>query len=372
MQSKVFLNILKKNNIEFFTGVPDSLMKNFIRYIDSNIPKNKHFVTANEGSAIGISIGYHLSTNKVPLIYLQNSGLGNCINPLTSLADPKVYSIPMVLLIGWRGEKNISDEPQHIKQGEITDKILEVLGIPYVILNRNTHSFEISNLIKFSKKNSCAVAFLVRKNFFDDEVTKKNKKIKYSCSREDVIKQVVSLTNKKDIIVSTTGMLSRELYELRKKNKDNVADFYTVGGMGHASQIAFGLALSNKSKKVICLDGDGAAIMHMGGLVTIGTQKPNNFRHLIINNGVHGSVGDQNTNAMKINFKKIAMGCGYTYVSSIFDKKNLKKNIKSFLFSNSCSFLEVKVNTEFRADLGRPDKSPIQNKEKIMKLLNRK
>ena len=368
MKSKQFLSILKKNNLDFFTGVPDSLLKDFIKCIETNVPEKNHHIAANEGSAIGIGIGYHLSTNKIPLVYLQNSGLGNCINPLTSLTDPKVYSIPLVLLIGWRGENGIPDEPQHIKQGKITENLLKVLEIPYLVLEPGVKITKITKLINQARKNSCTTAFLVRKNFFHPEIMRDNIGNNLISSREEVIEEIIKSTRKSDIIVSTTGMASRELFELRKKYKTKcVADFYTVGGMGHASQIALGLAIKKKSKRIICIDGDGSTIMHMGGLATIGSRKPKNFFHIIINNGVHGSVGGQKTDGMKIDFKKIAIGCGYQSIYTVNSKKTLKQNMKKFLAANDCAFLEIKVNKVFRKDLGRPDKSPKENKKIFMK-----
>ncbi len=370
MLSLDFIKILKKNGVKFFTGIPDSLMKNFISYLDDKNLSIDHYIAANEGSAIGLGIGYHLSTKKVPLIYLQNSGLGNCINPIVSLAHQKIFSIPMVLLIGWRGEEGKKDEPQHIKQGEITEKLLQLLDIPYLILDKGVKETKISALIKVSKKNNKPIALLVRKNFFQSNDSKPLLPNKYPLNREDVINLVVKNASNNDIIVSTTGMASRELLEIRSKMpKKNYCDFMTIGGMGHASQIALGIALNNKNKKVICLDGDGSLIMHMGGMTSIGVNKPGNLKHIIINNGVHGSVGNQPTVSMKLDLKSIARGCGYEYISSSISKEATNKKIRDILNSDKCSFLEVKINTEHRNNLIRPAKQPKFYKNELIKRL---
>ena len=370
MHSLSFLDLLKKNKINFYTGIPDSLMKDFLSFVEEKINKSNHHIAANEGSAIGIGIGYHLSTGQIPLIYLQNSGLGNCINPLVSLADPKVYSIPMVLLIGWRGEKNTQDEPQHVKQGAITESMLKILDIPFVVLSINTKPHAITRIINLAKKNNRPVALLVKKNFFKGNLIINNTDNNFPCTREDVIKSLIKLTKKKDIIASTTGMASRELSEIRENLRvSNHTDFLTIGGMGHASQIALGIAITNKNKRIICIDGDGSAIMHMGGMASIGSKKLKNYKHLLINNGVHGSVGGQETDGFRVNFKKIAIGCGYEYVNSCSSKRDIEKNIRNFLNSKTCSFLEIKVNTKFRSNLKRPKETPIENKNGLMKRL---
>ncbi len=250
-----FAKNLKKNGYSFAVGVPDSLLKelsnNFIKTFNNN-----HIISTNEGSAIGLAIGYYLGKRKPAVIYLQNSGLGNLINPLNSLANPKVYGIPMLLIIGWRGEikknKQISDEPQHKFQGLITLKQLKILNVPYKIIHSKTKNIKkiIKDLRSKSLKLQSPVALVVRKNTFSKSIYKSKSKLRYGFKREDVIKKIVLTTQKtKNIIVATTGMASRELYETRVKNKDNnKKDFLTVGGMGHASQIASGIGLTTKKK----------------------------------------------------------------------------------------------------------------------------
>ena len=352
-------------DIDFYTGVPDSLLKNFISYISENIPSQNHIVAANEGSAIGLSIGYFLSTGKIPLVYMQNSGLGNAINPLLSLADKLVYSVPMILLIGWRGEPDIYDEPQHKKQGIVTLEILDAIGIPYIVIDNNSKISEIREIILNARKDRITVAIVVKKSTFEAYNDKVKPYNKYEISREEAIHSLVSKIKKETIIVSTTGMASRELFEIKRPDSD--LDFLTVGGMGHAAQIALGIANQIKNREVVCIDGDGAAIMHLGSLVTIGTQKPNNFRHILLNNGVHGSVGNQPSNGHLIDFIGIAKAVGYENTSICYKKNLLNDAIYKTLNSNKLSFLEIKINTAYRKDLGRPTTKPEENKKSLMK-----
>ncbi|MDC3171488.1 phosphonopyruvate decarboxylase [Pelagibacteraceae bacterium] len=361
----LFFKELSKADINFFTGVPDSLLKNFISYISEN--SSNHIIAANEGSAVGLAIGHHLATGQIPLIYLQNSGLGNAINPLISLADKLVYSIPLLLVIGWRGEPGTEDEPQHRKQGQITTKLLEIMDIDYVVLDKNTDLSKIISLINKSKKHSSPVAILVKKNTFESYAGKKLDSNIFQCTREEVIKMITECAKKKTIIVSSTGMISRELYETQRE--ENNLDFLTVGGMGHASQIALGIAKEKLDNEVICIDGDGSAIMHLGALLTSGSKKLKNYKHFLINNGVHGSVGNQDTYALDIDFSRIADIFGYLNSGSSNNKDHILKAIRRTIEYQDSAFLEIKVNTNFRENLGRPKSSPLENKNTLMKSL---
>ena len=308
------LNIFNENNISFFAGVPDSLLKELNQAPLNEVDPDNHLITGNEGTAVSCGIGYHIATNKTPLIYMQNSGLGNAINPLTSLADPEVYSIPMLLLIGWRGEPGIKDEPQHIKQGRITPTLLECLEIPYKILPKeldNANSV-ISNMIQIANNENCPTALLVQKDTFKRyDIQLENTSAQNLLSREEAISLILNNGQEDDIVIGTTGMASREIYEFRKNNNDSTTDFLTVGGMGHASQIALAISKFTKDKNVFCLDGDGALLMHLGGLATNAHEGPNNFHHIVLNNGTHDSVGGQPTLGNKVNFKNIAESVGF-------------------------------------------------------------
>ena len=360
-----FFRILKNNKIEFFTGVPDSLLKSFCAYVEDNVTSQNHIITANEGSAIALSIGYHLSTGKLPLVYMQNSGLGNSINPLLSLADKKVYEIPMLLLIGWRGEPGIKDEPQHIRQGEVTRELLSSIKIDTFILDKDSDITSIDKIVKKSVVRSIPTAILVRKNTF--AVYKPKKRIDNSSlmNREESIHLIADMASAMNYsIISTTGVASRELYEYRLNNdQTHKSDFLTVGGMGHASQIALGIAMQKKKKNILCIDGDGAFLMHMGSIALSGTSKLKNFKHIVINNGCHDSVGGQPTKAREININGVAKSVGYNVFSSCSNLDELKKELDDFLESDGPSFLEVKTVPGFRDNLGRPKSSPLENKK---------
>ena len=367
-----FYSLLKENNTDFFAGVPDSLLKNFCAYITDTIPESNHVITPNEGSAIALATGYHLATGKYPLVYMQNSGLGNTVNPLLSLASPEVYSIPMILLIGWRGEPGIHDEPQHISQGKLTLPLLDTMQIPYSILSdqQDRLAEQLQECYTYLEKNNAPYAIVIRKNTFQDYCLQNNKKVAASISREAAIEKILLSFSKTDIVVSTTGMISRELYELRNKHgMDHSKDFLTVGSMGHASQIALGIALQKKERKVVCIDGDGAAIMHMGGMATIGSFKPSNYVHIVLNNGAHDSVGGQPTIARTIDLCGIASADGYENVLRIKNLSELEDNLSKINIFEKLTFLEVYCKKGARKDLGRPTRTPIQNKEDFMEFL---
>ena len=321
-----FFNILKKNNIQFFTGVPDSLLKDICSFITDEVSKDKHIIASNEGGAVGLAMGYHLATGQVPLVYMQNSGFGNAINPLLSLADKKVYGIPMILLIGWRGEPNVKDEPQHLKQGEVSEDLLKTLGIPYLIISENSEKYldEISKAITQIKETNEPLAILVRKGTFKPYSLKSKIKTNFDLNREEAISKILEFLEDDDIVIGTTGKTSRELFELREVHgKDHSRDFLTVGGMGHANQIALGIAISKPKRTIYCFDGDGAVLMHAGSLGIISSLKPENYRHIIFNNGSHDSVGGQPTIGFDISFCSIAKDFNY-------NKTFLVKNVDEF------------------------------------------
>ena len=371
VQPKKFLEALQKSGITFFTGVPDSLLKNLLAYLEEHVPMENHITAANEGNAIALATGYHLATGGAAGVYMQNSGLGNAINPLISLADKEVYAIPMLLIIGWRGEPGVVDEPQHKKQGKITEALLEALSIPYVVLSadmsgENVES-EILRLSKLSKKQGNPCALLIRKGTFESYKATKPAKKTSSFTRENAIEIILDNLKGDEIIVSTTGKISRELYEARKKRtEDSEKDFLTVGSMGHASQIALGIAHQKKHKQVYCLDGDGSTIMHMGALATVGWVAPRNFKHIVLNNMGHESVGGQPSAAGIVDLSGVAKSSGYSFVSTAGNKVELVKALQAVKKHKGPAFLEVKVNLESRKDLGRPRETPVENKKKFI------
>ena len=376
LNSKKIFDYLFEKEIKFYTGVPDSLLKNFCSYITDHTDKSNHIIAANEGNALSLGIGYHLSTNKIPLVYMQNSGLGNIINPLLSLADNDVYSTQALLMIGWRGEPGVKDEPQHKKQGRITLDLLDTMEVPYEVLSADdteqTAIEKISSIINLIKEHGKVSALVVKKNTFEKYSLNKTMKTSYDMYREDAIKIIIDELTNKDIFISTTGVTSRELFEYREElGQSHENDFYTVGGMGHASQIALGVALHNKKNEVYCLDGDGALLMHMGSAAIVAQQDCDNYKHILFNNGAHDSVGGQPTVGFEIDFQSIAKSCGYKNVLYADNRNDLKKSLEKIKGLDSCCFLEIKVNKGFRANLGRPTTSPIDNKKSFMSFLKK-
>jgi len=367
IDAKNLFLFLKKNKINFFTGVPDSVLKNFIYILDSNKKKVKHIIAANEGSAVALAAGNYLSTKKPALVYMQNSGLGNAINPLISICHSKVYSIPLILMIGWRGSPKENDELQHKLKGKITPSILNLLNIKFSILNNSKDLKKIKKLIDYAKNKKRPVAILVKNNILRlNDSFKKSIKLKNYLTREIVINQLLNKINKKTKIISTTGYTSRELFQIRKNKKcKNGKDFYMVGGMGHSSMVSLGYSLSSKDQ-VICLDGDGSLIMHMGSLISTGLKSKSNFKHILLNNGSHESVGDQKIDTFKVNFKNISKSFGYK--NYYFAKNNLSfnKNLKYFLKSKGPSFFEIYIRSESIKNLSRP-KDLIKIKKNFIK-----
>ena len=347
------IDIIKKNNSDFFTGVPDSVLKELSTSLLKR-GKNKHIIATNEGSAVSIGIGHYLSTKKVPCIYMQNSGLSNALNPLISIAHQKVYSIPLILIIGWRGSPRIKDEPQHNVKGKITEEILKLLNIKYTIIRSNKDLNKFDKQIKVAKKSKTIVACLIEQGTLKKSKNIKKKKDFYDLDKEFFLKTLLENLKNKTKIISSTGYNSRELMYLRDKYKiKNSKDFYMVGGMGHTSSVALGYSLSTKDK-TICIDGDGSFLMHLGSIKTAGTFANKNFKYILLNNNAHDSVGGQSTYANNIDFSKLSKSFGFKKFYSISNKKNLKLIIKRFLSENNLSFLEVKVTNCKIKKLPRP------------------
>ena len=348
------IKTIKKNKINFFTGVPDSILKKLSIHLDKK-DKYNHIMSTNEGSSIALATGYHLSTKKIPAVYLQNSGLGNAINPLISVTHQKVYSIPMLLIIGWRGAPKYPDEPQHEAQGKITKKMLSLLGIDHCVLRSKNDLNKISKLVISAKNNNKPVACLIEKGQL---LSKNNKKLlkknKNYFLRSYAIEKILENIKPKTHIISTTGYTSRELHQIRKdKNIKNGKDFYMVGGMGHTSMIGLTSSIFSKNE-ILCLDGDGAVLMHLGALALNGHFANKNFKHIIFNNSAHESVGGQKTLGDKINFKKLSLGFNYKNYYSANSKKTFNKKLKIFLNSKGPSLFEIKVDLGSIKNLSRP------------------
>ena len=367
MKAESLVNIL---NADFFTGVPDSQLKALCDYIISlyGVNGTNHIIAANEGNAVGLAAGYHLATGKTPVVYMQNSGIGNIINPVASLMNDKVYGIPCIFIVGWRGEPGIHDEPQHIYQGEVTCRLLEDMDIAYMIISKDTTDEAVREKMQefdvFLKKGK-QVAFVVRKGAleFDGKVKYENNN---TMLREDIIKHITAVSAD-DTIVSTTGKASRELFEIREANKQpHGYDFLTVGSMGHSSSIALEIAIQKPEKKIWIIDGDGAALMHMGAMAVLGANAPENVVHIVINNGAHETVGGQPTVMANVDLVKVAEGCGYENAVSVDSFEKLDEELNKAKLGNKLSLIEVKCAIGARGDLGRPTTTEKQNKEAFM------
>lgn len=373
IQSKFFIDTLAKQGITFFAGVPDSLLKNVCAYITDNIPAKDNIIAANEGGAIGLAAGYYLATGKIPVVYMQNSGEGNTVNPLMSLTDRDVYNIPVLLVIGWRGEPGKHDEPQHVKQGKVTLPLLDAMGIRHAVLsdNEGEATEQISEAVAYMRRTREAYALVIRKGTFDEYRLQTSKESGLEMPRETAIGIAAGSTENDSVIVSTTGMISRELFEYRAHNNEShERDFLTVGSMGHASQIALGIALQQPERRVYCFDGDGASIMHMGNMAIVGSMTPSNYVHVVFNNGAHDSVGGQPTVGLRISLPGIAEAVGYRHIYSVEDESTLKDVLRQLKDMEGPVFVEVKVRKGARKDLGRPTTTPVQNKEALMSFLN--
>ncbi|MDD6796244.1 MAG: phosphonopyruvate decarboxylase [Clostridiaceae bacterium] len=353
-----FYNELLKRNFDYFTGVPDSLLKNLCACI-SDLSRNNHILAANEGNAVAIASGYNIATSHYGVVYMQNSGLGNTINPLLSLCDEKVYKIPMLLIIGYRGESNVKDEPQHIKQGELTLPLLKTLNIKYFILDEN-YKAQLDLCKEYVEKENKPIALVVKKDTFS-KYEHVRKESSLSLTRETSLETIINNLSNDDFIVSTTGKTSREIFEIReRKNMDHGNDFLTVGSMGHTSSIALGISL-NTNKNIYCIDGDGSFIMHMGGLAIAAQNAKDNFKYILINNGCHESVGKQPTISNKIDIKNILLSFGFNKVFEVSTKIDLL-NILKILSDCGKTAIIINTNDNSRETLGRPTTSPIENK----------
>jgi len=367
-----FYKTLKERGLDFYTGVPDSLLKDFCAYVSDHSPPENHIITANEGSAVGVATGYHLATKKYPIVYMQNSGFGNAVNPLLSLADPKVYSIPMLLLIGWRGEPGKKDEPQHLVQGKIMSSLLADMNIHFEILPDFLEGAieAIDTAVHHMENRPGPYAFLVKRQCFTKYKMKNVEPNAYHLTREEILRLVLDHVGPWDVLVGTTGFLSRELYEIREERKqDHKREFLTVGSMGHASAIALGIAHTKRSRQVVCLDGDGAMLMHMGTMATIGTMRVGNLKHVLINNGSHDSVGGQPTRAFQLDFTAMARGAGYQWAKVVSTPDEVKAGMTELLAVEGPALLEIRSNKGARKNLGRPKKTPLENKVEFMRFL---
>lgn len=359
---------------DFYTGVPDSQLKALCNYLMNKygIDPKHHVIAANEGNCAALAAGYHLATGKVPVVYMQNSGEGNIINPAASLLNEKVYAIPVIFIIGWRGEPGVHDEPQHIYQGEVTVKLLDDMNIKSFVVEKNTTEDELRQCMDDFRKaleQGLDVAFIIKKGAlsYDGKVEYKNDN---TMVREEIIRHIVQISGE-DPVISTTGKASRELFEIREANgQSHKYDFLTVGSMGHSSSIALGIAINKPDKTIWCIDGDGAVLMHMGSMAVLGANAPHNFIHIVVNNSAHETVGGMPTVAGEIDLTAIAKACGYPNAVSVDNYEQLDSELKVAKQRKELSFIEVKCGIGSRDDLGRPTTTALENKINFMEYLD--
>lgn len=373
MKAIELLTKIEKMGIDVIAGVPDSTLKQFCDGLQLYEGHFQHYVTANEGAAVGLAVGTFLASGRPACIYMQNSGIGNAVNPLASLANDDVYGIPMLFIVGWRGEPGVKDEPQHVFQGKVTCKLFDTLAVPYAVIDKNATSEELSGILEKAGEQlsrNQQFAIIVKKDTFEPD-----KKFVWDNGnelvREQVLGKLLELSGKDTCIVSTTGKISRELYEQSNRiygNHDSL--FMTVGGMGHASMIALGIAVKRPDKKVICIDGDGAVLMHMGALPFIASKAPENYIHIVINNQAHESVGAMPTGCQYADFAAIAKAAGYAYAERVADYEGLERIVEDIKNKKGPVLYEIMVSLESRADLSRPAETPKENRDAFMKYLN--
>ncbi|HEX9565840.1 MAG TPA: phosphonopyruvate decarboxylase [Gemmatimonadaceae bacterium] len=373
IEPRSFFEAVSRAGVAFFAGVPDSLLKEFCAFMSDVMPAERHVIACNEGNALAVAAGAQLATGSVPLVYLQNSGFGNLVNPLISLTDPEVYGLPIILLIGWRGEPGTKDEPQHMVQGRVQEGLLRTLGVPSVTMGPESNPAEVASwAVQTARARGGPVAILVRKGTFASyRAAVAAPKDPYP-TREEIIEVVLERVDERDVVVATTGMTSREVFEVReRRGEGHGQDFLTVGSMGHASAIALGLAAHLPDRHVWCLDGDGAALMHLGAMTTLGTSGLVNVVHVLLNNGAHDSVGGQPTVGRLIDFQAIARASRYRFTARAGTIAELRRALGEEALRWGPSMLEVWVRKGARSNLGRPTTAPMQNKAALQRLIAR-
>ena len=363
-----FCGELLDAGLDLFVGVPDSLLKDFCAYVSSDAFPGEHVIAANEGSAVGMACGYHMGSGRAGVVYMQNSGEGNAVNPLLSIADPEVYSIPMLMVIGWRGEPGVRDEPQHAKQGAVTCAILETMGIPYEVIDPRAWKGQLSGLVSTMWTGSRPVAAVVRKGTFG-KCPFEPEDNGFPLSREEALEALLGCLRRDELVVSTTGKTSREVFEIReRRSQDHSGDFLTVGGMGHTSSIAYGMSMGT-IRNVWCVDGDGSFIMHMGALAAMAADRRANFKYVVNVNGAHESVGGQPTAGQDIDVVAILRAVGFEEVVEAVTPDEIKRGIE-LLRASGKSALVLRTHQGSRSDLGRPSTPPQENKLALMERIS--
>jgi phosphonopyruvate decarboxylase len=373
IEPAAFFDTLRAQGVRFFAGVPDSLLKSFCAHVSKTTSPGEHVIASNEGAAVALAVGHYLATGQPALVYMQNSGQGNALNPLVSLAAPDIFGIPMLLMIGWRGEPGVSDEPQHVRQGRCTAAIMAAIDFPWRLLPQEPAAADacVAEAVSQARRDSIPFALIVRDKTFAPLDDVRVPQVGEAPAREAALRAIVDAIPEQAVVVCTTGMASRELFDIRhNKGSQYDGDFRVVGSMGHASQIALGIALAQPGRLVFCVDGDGALIMHMGSMAIIGAQQPRNFVHVVLNNGAHDSVGGQPTAGLTIDICGIARACGYGAVQRIERLSSVAGALRTCASRRAGpDLIEVLVAKGARPGLGRPSESPRANKDRLMRFL---
>lgn len=374
IEPKLIVEFFKEKEVEMITGVPDSVLSGLIDAVDSEFAGSQHIVAANEGNAAAIAIGHYLGSGKPAIVYLQNSGLGNLVNPIVSLANKRIYEIPTMLIIGWRGEPGKKDEPQHLFQGLITEELLELLEIPTFIIDEATKCRDLLEAAWHEMTVTGQVSAVVFKHdAFAKKVQASNSissHHRFALNRETATEALFDLISDEYSVIATTGKCGREVFEIRERRSEANTDFLTVGGMGHASSIALGVCVSKPNEKVLCIDGDGALLMHLGALAIVGAVGPKNFTHVLMNNHCHESVGGHKTMICDIELGLMVKGAGYASYNRVTSTEQLKEIWPELQSRDGPHFIEIKINSFSRQDLGRPKDTPIENRDKFMQKIN--
>ncbi len=376
-----FVDQLAALGVRFVAGVPDTILCELAGRLGAPDSPLRHLVACNEGAAVAAAIGHHLASGAVAAVYLQNSGLGHAANPLASLAAPEVCSIPLLLLVGWRGEladdgTQLADEPQHRLQGRLTPAQLDLLGIAHETLGPadSDPAAALRRLLRLALRRQRPVALLLRRGTFAPapagSVGPPLAAGAPQMSREQAIEACLRALPAGAATVATTGMASRELFDLRRRRGEpHDLDFLVVGAMGHASHVALGLCCADPGRPVLCLDGDGAALMHLGALASCAGAR--GLLHVVLNNGAHESVGCQPTSAPALRLAALARACGYARVATVRSAASLEAAVRDFLEGGQSGFIEAVCRVGHRADLGRPALAPREAARQFMRALRR-
>ena len=374
MDAQHLLSACRDAGIDFFTGVPDSQLKGLCDtlFATFGVESKEHIVAANEGNAIALCAGHYLATGRPGLCYMQNSGLGNAVNPIASLMDSQVYGLPCLLVVGWRGEPGVHDEPQHVKQGQITLSQLELLDVPCMVLDKAMSDADFDAAFANLRVHLDAgrtAAIVVKKGALSCSLKPRYGNSR-TLTREEAASRILRASDEGNVFVSTTGKLSRELFELREAaGQGHEKDFLTVGSMGHASMLALGIALEKPERRVWCLDGDGAALMHLGAMAVLGRKKPANLLHVVINNAAHETVGGMPVCEGTLDLSAMAKAVGYEHIFRAEDGDSLDAALSAAKACGELALIEVMCAVGARADLGRPTTTPRENRDALMKYL---